>query len=78
MHKKVCECYDAEKSLDTLEKECESCKMNPRSYIDKLLSEAESHVLFTIDPSTVSVYIDAEFLNESYVVKKYSLSVQED
>lgn len=71
MHKKVCECYDAEKSLDTLEKECESCKMNPRSYIDKLLSEAESHVLFTIDPSTVSVYIDAEFLN-GYVVKKYS------
>lgn len=71
MHGKVLLDYDFKRSLDVLEEEFKACKANSRLYIDNMLNKAELHVLFSIDPTTVSSYIEADFLNR-YVVKKYS------
>ena len=71
MHRKVLDSFDAKKALNLLVKEFELCRHNSHCYIDNLLKEGESHILFTIDPTTVSSYIDSDFLN-GYVVKKYS------
>lgn len=71
MHRKVLEDFDAKRNLNILEHEFESFKTSPRLYIDNMLNKADSHVLFSIDPTTVASYIDVNFLN-SYILKKYS------
>ena len=71
MHAKVLDVYDSKGAYETLRHEHESFSKAPKEYIDKLLVEGENHVLFEVDPSTVSAYIDSDFLN-NYVVKTYS------
>lgn len=71
MHGKVLESFDAKNAFNRLKEEFKLFKSNSRCYIDNLLKEGESHELFKIDPTTVSTYIDSDFLN-GYVVKKYS------
>lgn len=71
MHSKVLESYEAKQSFALLEKEYDKFTLTPREYINALLSDGEESILFKIDPSTVSTYIDKDFLNK-YVVKNYA------
>lgn len=70
LHKKAFENYDTKGALDILKKEHVEFQKNNRIYIEDFLKQGKSHVLATLDDTTIEAYMSPRFMGE-YVEKKY-------
>lgn len=70
MQKLILESYDFESAYKILSVQREEFDQDRKTYIDNFLEQGLDHILAKLDTTSISSYIDPEFLN-GYIGKKY-------
>ena len=70
MQKRILESYDFKNAYKILSGEIEKFNQDRNTYIDVFLAQGLDHILAKLDTTSISSYIDPNFLN-AYIGKKY-------